>query len=108
MAAVLTRHGVAVKVVSDGLLQLVVGRGLLEALAQVVLQVLVQFASCRFGAERQESERGHAVSENCLRTSQVDFTISNRDTAQSDFLQGRKEKHNKGGVKVVGCSTPRA
>lgn len=45
--AVLTRHGVAVKVISDGLLQLVVGRGLLEALAQVVLQVLVQFASCR-------------------------------------------------------------
>lgn len=42
---VLTRHGVAVKVISDGLLQLVVGRGLLEALAQVVLQVLVQFAS---------------------------------------------------------------
>ncbi|TNN34747.1 hypothetical protein EYF80_055082 [Liparis tanakae] len=30
----LTRHGVAVQVVPDGLLQLVVGRRLLEALAQ--------------------------------------------------------------------------
>lgn len=46
---VLTRHGVAVEVVSDGLLQFVVRRGFLEALAQVVLQVLVQFAPCHGG-----------------------------------------------------------
>ena len=37
----------AVEVFSDGLLQLVVGGGLLEAQAQVVLQVLVQLVSCR-------------------------------------------------------------
>lgn len=43
----LTRHGVAVEVVSDGLLQLVVRRGLLESLAQIVLQVLIQLVSCR-------------------------------------------------------------
>lgn len=45
----LTRHGVAIEVVSDGLLQLVVSRGFLEALAQVVLQVLVQLTSCHCG-----------------------------------------------------------
>lgn len=55
--AVLTRHGVSVKVISDGLLQLVVGRGLLEALAQVVLQVLVQFASCRQTKRHIESNQ---------------------------------------------------
>lgn len=37
----------AVEVVSDGLLQLVVRRGFLEALAQIMLQVLVQLASCQ-------------------------------------------------------------
>lgn len=33
----LTRHGVTVEVVSDGLLQFVVRRGFLEALAQIML-----------------------------------------------------------------------
>lgn len=42
----LTRHSVTVEVVSDGLLQFVVRRGLLEALAQILLQVLGQLASC--------------------------------------------------------------
>ena len=37
----------AVEVLSDGLLQLVVGGGLLEAQAQVALQVLVQLVSWR-------------------------------------------------------------
>lgn len=53
---VLTRHGVAVEVVSDGLLQFVIRRGFLEALAQVVLQVLVQFAPCH-GGRRAENIR---------------------------------------------------
>lgn len=46
----------AVKVVSDGLLQFVIRRGFLEALAQVVLQVLVQFAPCH-GGHRAEGIR---------------------------------------------------
>ena len=37
----LTRHSMAVEVVSNGLLQFVVRGGLLEALAQIVLQVLI-------------------------------------------------------------------
>lgn len=51
----LTRHSVTVEVVSDGLLQFVVGRGFLEALAQIVLQVLVQLASCHCGQRKQEN-----------------------------------------------------
>ena len=51
--ASLTRHGVAVEVLSDGLLQLVVCGGLLEAQAQVVLQVLVQFVSCQEETNRK-------------------------------------------------------
>lgn len=43
----------AVEVVSDGLLQLVVRRGFLEALAQVVLQVLVELAPCQRGHEKE-------------------------------------------------------
>lgn len=42
----LTRHGVTVEVVSDGLLQFMVRRGFLEALVQIMLQVLIQLASC--------------------------------------------------------------
>lgn len=49
----LTRHGVTIEVVSDGLLQLVVRRGFLEALAQIVLKVLVQLASCHCGHKQE-------------------------------------------------------
>lgn len=45
----LTRHSVTVEVVSDGLLQFVVRRGLLEPLAQILLEVLVQLVSCHCG-----------------------------------------------------------
>lgn len=43
----------AVEVVSDGLLQLVIRGGFLEALAQIMLQVLVQLASCQCGHEKK-------------------------------------------------------
>lgn len=43
----------AVEVVSDGLLQLVVRRGFLEALAQIMLQVFVQLTSCHCGHEKE-------------------------------------------------------
>lgn len=43
----------AVEVVSDGLLQLVIRGGFLEALAQIMLQVLVQLASCQRGHEKK-------------------------------------------------------
>lgn len=43
----------AVEVVSDGLLQLVIRGGFLEALAQVMLQVLVQLTTCRRGHEKE-------------------------------------------------------
>ena len=43
---VLTRHSVAVEVISDGLLELMVKRVFLKLQAQVVLQVFVQFVTC--------------------------------------------------------------
>lgn len=43
---ILTRHSVAVEVVSYGLLKLMVGGGFLKPLAQVVLQVFIEFVSC--------------------------------------------------------------
>lgn len=51
----LTRHGVAVEVVSDGLLQLMIRRGFLEALAQIMLQVFVQLTSCHCGHEKERA-----------------------------------------------------
>lgn len=42
---ILTRHSMAVEVVSYGLLKLVVGGGFREPLAQVVLQVFIEFIS---------------------------------------------------------------
>lgn len=47
----LTRHGVAVQVGPDGFLQLVVRGRLLEAQAQVALQVLVQLVSWKQQAQ---------------------------------------------------------
>lgn len=52
----LTRHGVAVQVVPDGLLQLVVRRALLEALAEKVPQVLAQLSSCRKRVKQTEHQ----------------------------------------------------
>lgn len=43
----------AVEVVSDGLLQLMIRRGFLEALAQIMLQVFVQLTSCHCGHEKE-------------------------------------------------------
>lgn len=43
----------AVEVISDGLLQFVVGRGFLEALAQIMLQVFVQLISCGCGHKQE-------------------------------------------------------
>lgn len=51
----------AVEVVSDGLLQLVVRRGFLEALAQIMLQVLVQLASCQCGHEEEKKKKKHVT-----------------------------------------------
>lgn len=47
----LTRHGVAIQVGPDGFLQLVVRGRLLEAQAQVALQVLVQLVSWKEQAQ---------------------------------------------------------
>lgn len=54
----LTRHSVAVQVVPDGLLQLVVRRALLEALAEKVPQVLAQLSSCRKHVKQSTSTTG--------------------------------------------------
>lgn len=44
---VLTRHGMAVQVIANSLLKFVVWGRLLEPLAQVAFQILVELVSCR-------------------------------------------------------------
>lgn len=43
----LTRHSMAVKVISYGLLELMIRRSFLESLIKEMSQVLIQFSSCR-------------------------------------------------------------
>lgn len=54
----LTRHGMSVEIGSDGLLQLMIWRGLLKPQAQVVLQVLVQLVTWR---QKHRKVMEHAV-----------------------------------------------
>lgn len=53
-----------VEVVSDDLLQLVVRRRFLEALAQIEFQVLVQLISCHCGHKRGGETDGHGIKTN--------------------------------------------
>lgn len=59
---VLTRHGVAIQVGSDGFLQLVVRGRLLEPQAQIVLQVLVQLVTWK--DQRKQVNKGGVIRAN--------------------------------------------
>lgn len=57
---ILTRHSMAVEVVSYGLLKLMVRGGFLKPLAQVELQVLIEFVSC--GTKKKNTHFNNADS----------------------------------------------